>query len=388
MYKHIFIWFLVLGPAQFGVAQKTPASSPAASPSPTYPATTAATPAPPQTAAPSPSAASNASVPPNTVRDLVNGLDQGGLQGIIDRLRSTYIDSKALSTQGINQAAVEGLLARLGPGAMLQTKAQAEQPAPIRPFKSDLIESRFGYIRLGSITESGLSQLDETLRGLHDHGAVGLILDLRTMPPGSDFQLAAEIASRFVPKDKVLFNLVEPKSGATEAFSSSADLLFSGPVAVLVSQDNAGTAEAVAGVLRNQVHAIVIGQQTTGRAVEFARYDIGDKLVLTIAVKELVIPGAPPIFPNGLVPDIKVTFPKQQQDAVLMLSDQSGVSNYIFDEERPHTNEAALVAGKNPDLDAYEADHSNGKPKAQRLKDLVLQRGIDFLTAVNVLGAK
>jgi Peptidase family S41 len=388
MYKHIFIWFLVLGPEQIGVAQQTPASSPGANPSPNYPMPVGPTPAPMETVAPSSSSASNGSVPPNTVRDLVNGLDQRGLQEIIDRLRSTYVDSRALSTQEINQAAVEGLLARLGPGAMLQTKVQAEQPAPIRPFKSDLIESQFGYIRLGSINESGLSQLDETLGSFRDHGAVGLILDLRTMPPGSDFPLAAQIVSRFVPKDKVLFNLVEPKSGASEAFSSSGDPLFSGPVAVLVSQDNAGTAEAVASVLRNQLHALVIGQQTTGRAVEFARYDIGDKLVLTIAVKELVIPGAPSIFPNGLVPDIKVTFPKQQQDAVLMLSDQSGVTNYIFDEERPHTNEAALVAGKNPDLDAYEADHSSGKPKAQHLKDLVLQRGLDFLTAVNVLGAK
>ena len=67
--------------------------------------------------------------------------------------------------------------------------------------------------------------------------------------------------SRFVPKNKVLFNLVDPKSGTTQAFSSSADPLFSGPVAVLVSHDNTGTAEAIAGVLRNQLHALVIGQQ-------------------------------------------------------------------------------------------------------------------------------
>ncbi|HKM57308.1 MAG TPA: hypothetical protein VJX28_01095, partial [Chthoniobacterales bacterium] len=127
---------------------------------------------------------------PNSIRDLVNGLDQGGLQQIIDQLRSTYIDSNALSTQEINQAAVEGLLARLGPGAVLETKARAEQPAPARPFRSDLIESQFGYIRLGSITESGLSQLDATLNAFHERGVVGLILDLRTMPPDSDFALA------------------------------------------------------------------------------------------------------------------------------------------------------------------------------------------------------
>jgi len=45
------------------------------------------------------------------------------------------------------------------------------------------------------------------------------------------------------------------------------------------------------------------------------------------------------------------------------------------------------VAGKNPDLDAYEADHS-GKSKQQHAKDLVLQRAIDFLTTISVFKAK
>jgi hypothetical protein len=374
MYKHISIWFVVLGTAQFAGAQQTPANSPPEGPN--APATLA------------PGTHTTANVQSNSVRDLLDRLDQGGLQKIIDQLRSTYVDANALSTQEINQAAVEGLLARIGPGAILQTKAQTELAAPVRPFKFDLIESQFGYIRLGSITEGGLSQLDSTLSSFRDHGTSGLILDLRTMPPASDFQLAADVLSRFVPKGKVLFNLVEPKSGASQSFISSADPAFSGPLAVLVSQDNAGTAETIAAVLRNDVHALVIGQQTTGHAVEFAQYDIGGNLVLTVAVKEVVVPGAPPIFPNGLTPDIRVTFPKQQQDSVLLDSDQNGISNYIFDEERPHTNEAALVAGKNPDLDAYEADHPNGKPKVQRLKDLTLQRAIDFLTAVTVLGVK
>ena len=208
------------------------------------------------------------------------------------------------------------------------------------------------------------------------------------MHPGNNFQLAADILSRFVPKGKLLFNLVEPKGGEAQAYNSSADPIFGGPIAVLVSHDDAGTAEAIAGTLRDQLHALTIGQKTSGQAVEYGHYPIDDNLVLTVAIKELVIPGAPRIFPDGLVPDIAVPFPKQQQDAVLALADQNGVSEYIFDEERPHTNEAALVAGKNPDLDAYEADHANGKSKQQHPKDLVLQRAIDFLTAISVFRAK
>jgi hypothetical protein len=339
----------------------------------------------------SPSPASASSVPSSTakpLRDLVDELDQAGLQRVIDQLRSNYVESSALSNQEINQAAVEGLLSRLGPGASLQTINQKESPAPTHPFKSELIQTQFGYVRLGSFTRNGLAQLDETLNGFRTRGVTGLILDLRTMQPGGDFGLAADILSRFVPKGKLLFNLVAPKGGEAQAYSSSAEPIFTGPIAVLVSQENAGTAEAVAGTLRDQLHALVIGQKTSGRAVEYARYPIGETLLLTVAVKELVIPGGQPIFPNGLTPDITVPFPKQQQDLVLGLADQNGVSDYIFDEERPHTNEAALVAGKNPDLDAYEADHASGKSTHQHVKDLVLQRAIDFLTALSVFRTK
>ena len=108
-----------------------------------------------------------------------------------------------------------------------------------------------------------------TLKNLVARGATGLILDLRTMPPGSDFQLAADILDRFVPKGRVLFKLVEAEGGGERAYTSSADPIFSGPIAVLVSQENAGTAEAIAGTLRSEVHALIIGQKTSGRAVEY-----------------------------------------------------------------------------------------------------------------------
>jgi hypothetical protein len=370
--------------AQFGFAQPTaPASQTSAAAPPV-------TPQAPALAVPSDSVDGSAtpSRSGNSIRDLVNQLDQSGLQRVIEQLSSAYVDPSALTTQEINQAALEGLLLRLGPGALLQKKVDVAGPIPARPFESNLIESEFGYVRLGSFTDRLLPQLDQALNSFRDRGVAGLIVDLRTMSPGSDFQVAAQILSRFVPKGSELFSVVEPKGGATQSFSSSSDPVVTCPVAVLVSQENAGTAEAIAGVLRNQVHALVIGQQTTGRAVEYAHYAIGDQLVLTVAVKELVIPGAPSIFPDGLRPDITVPFPKDQQDAVLALADQNGVNSYIFDEERPHTNEAALVAGKNPDLDAYEADHPNGKARVQHPKDIVLQRAIDFLTAVSVLGPK
>jgi C-terminal processing protease CtpA/Prc len=234
----------------------------------------------------------------------VNQLDQTGIQEVIEQLRSNYVDPSALTNQEINEAAVEGLLSRLGPGAAIQTRAQVEQPARNSPFRSDLIEKQFGYVRFGAFTQQNLAQLDDALHGFIAGGASGLILDLRTMPPGSDFQLAADIVDRFVPKGRVLFKLVPQKQGRERIYTSVADPIFSGAIAVLVSPENAGTAEAIAGTLRSEVRALIIGQTTSGRAVEYERYLIGTGLVLTVAVSKLVIPDTPTIFPNGLTPDI------------------------------------------------------------------------------------
>ena len=115
MSKRTIFCFLLLCSARTVFAQQTPAASP--KPIPTATATPAA-------AAP--------------LRELVDQLDQAGLQRVIEQLRSSYVDSSALTNQEINQAAVEGLLSRLGPGAGLETKPQAKQLAPNRPFKSEV----------------------------------------------------------------------------------------------------------------------------------------------------------------------------------------------------------------------------------------------------------
>lgn len=314
------------------------------------------------------------SPPPETF----NHLDQAQLQGVIDFLRSNYVDPRALTNEEINGAAVAVLLAKLGPG--IRIDRNSDQPAAIHPFKTDLIQNQFGYIRLGNLTDLG--SLDMTLNDPRTKNTRGLVLDLRTMPSVSDFRLAAGIISRFVPKGTTLFKLVQPKNKVEQPFVSTTDRLYTGPLAVLIRSENSGTAEAVAGALQQEAHALLIGQKTAGRAAEYKSYPMGSGLVLNIAVSELVVPDGQILFSSGVAPDIPVPFQSQDQEKVLSLSDSKGITDFIVDDERPRTNEAALVAGKNPDLDAYESDQAANQPKQP--KDLVLQRAIDFLTTVNV----
>jgi hypothetical protein len=318
----------------------------------------------------------NAAPPPETF----NHLDQTQLQGVIDFLRSNYVDPRALTNEEINGAAVAVLLTKLGPGAKIERKQDSEHSSVTHPFKSDLVQNQFSYIRLGNLTD--LASLDSTLNDPRTKNAHGLVLDLRTMPSGSDFRLAAGIISRFVPKGTILFKLVQPKNKAEQSFVSETDRLYAGPLAVLIRGENSGTAEAVAGALQQEAHALLIGQKTAGQAAEYKSYPLGSDLVLNVAVSELVVPDGKALFPAGVAPDITISFQPNDQETVLSLADSKGISDFIVDDERPRTNEAALVAGKNPDIDAYESDQVASQPNQP--KDLVLQRAIDFLTTVNV----
>jgi hypothetical protein len=103
----------------------------------------------------------------------------------------------------------------------------------------------------------------------------------------------------------------------------------------------------------------------------------------------VVLPGGTDIFPGGVKPDLPVEVPQETTDAVLAAELEKGVADALAETERPRMNEAALVAGTNPELEALaSAQRHKGEKSQTPLRDAVLQRAVDFVTALAVYGAK
>jgi hypothetical protein len=64
-----------------------------------------------------------------------------------------------------------------------------------------------------------------------------------------------------------------------------------------------------------------------------------------------------------------------------------GVGSVTEEEDLPHLNEAALVAGSNPEVDELEAEAAGKKPE-ERLIDRQLQRALDLVTSISIYQAK
>lgn len=155
---------------------------------------------------------------------------------------------------------------------------------------------------------------------------------------------------------------------------------------VLADGDTAGGAETLAGALRFYDKALIIGQPTAGRAVEYSDLQLPGGKVLRVAVAEAVLPEGRPLFPNGIRPDLPVEMSMADKRQILQLSVQKGMDPFVYETERPHLNEAALLAGTNPELDAVEAaQQRRGRPPEKpAAHDSVLQRALDVVTSLEI----
>jgi hypothetical protein len=353
------------------------------------PAPSAASPA--ASSAPTPAKSSPSSSPSATptTEELINSLGAADLQAVITLLKNNFTNPDAITETELNRATVEGLTIRLSHGVILlppESRGEAAPRESSSAFYSEILDGHAGYLRLGAFTTANLQAMDKKLGEFSAKKVEALIIDLRESPPTNDFATAAEFAKRFCPKGKPLFKLRKPAARQDRVFSSDREPTFQGLIMVLADGETAGGAETLAGALRFYDKALIIGQPTAGRAVEYSDLQLPSGKMLRVAVAEAVLPEGRPLFPDGVKPDLPVEMSVADKRQIFQLSVQKGMGPFVYETERPHLNEAALLAGTNPELDAAEAAQERRRraPEKPAAHDPVLQRALDVVTSLEI----
>ena len=338
--------------------------------------------------------------PPSGPDALINALSPGELQEAVNLLRANYIRPADVDDRALARATLAGLLARLDNGAMLLPKpaGPGAPPAPEQlpdGFASEIFADRVGYVRFGALTRDHLGDFDRALKGFNDKGVAALILDLRATGVSSDYDLAADVTRRLVAKGHPLFTLRKPSSNQERLFTSNADPAFTGPILLAVDGNTAGAAETVAAAVRYYDRSLVVGANTAGQAVEYASLQLSGGNLLRVAVSQVLLPANLSIFPQGVKPDVPVKMSNADLQTILRASldkDKGGMAQFVLETERPRFNEAALVSGVNPELDAardVQAARRRGEPAPKPpMRDPVLQRAFDLATTLITLDPK
>ncbi len=181
---------------------------------------------------------------------------------------------------------------------------RAEIDAPVASW-TRIPATDVALVRLSSFSTDAAGELRDALQEMRAAGAERLILDLRDNP-GGRLDQAIEIAGMFLEPGSTVY-IRENASGEREEVEVSGDARFADmPMTVLVNGGSASSAEILAGALRDNGRATVVGETTFGTGTVLSEFVLSDGSAILLGVAEWLTPGGDFIRETGIEPDVQV----------------------------------------------------------------------------------
>lgn len=169
------------------------------------------------------------------------------------------------------------------------------------------MDDGYGYIRLTSFIENSAKEMKEKLLALKaKHKNIkGVILDLRRNPGGLLDQ-AVQISNLFLDRGVIVSTIGRDKT-KKEIIQAKSSGAFSGfPVIVLINESSASASEIVAGALKDNKRALIMGKRSFGKGSVQSVVKMGDGSGLKLTVARYYTPNGISIQAEGITPDIEV----------------------------------------------------------------------------------
>jgi carboxyl-terminal processing protease len=208
---------------------------------------------------------------------------------------------------------------------------------------SQLAEPGFGYVRIAEFSETTGQELDAALADLHKKNRAplkGLVLDLRNNP-GGVLEAAVAVADAFLDSGVIVSAKGRTPESKFEMSATPGDALKGAPIVVLVDGGSASAAEIVAGALKDNHRATLMGRTTFGKGSVQTVLPLGDDRALKLTTSLYYTPSGASINHKGIAPDIELerdaNAPAPAPDAPLTERDP-GVKRAIQELKAPTVN--------------------------------------------------
>ncbi|GAB6196363.1 S41 family peptidase [Lysobacter xanthus] len=218
----------------------------------------------------------------------------------------------------------------------------------IASVRSRLLEPGFGYVRIAAFQADTATDFEKALDKLKGAGALrGLVIDLRSNPGGL-LTSAVQIADDLLDKGGIVST--RGRIGISDAAFSATpgDRLGGAPLVVLVDGGSASASEVLAGALKDNGRARIVGSRTFGKGSvqTVLPLDNGDSVKLTTA--RYFTPSGKSIQALGIVPDVALK-------AAAGVDARAGVSEASLPGHLRGEADDATVAGDVLEGEAYIA---------------------------------
>jgi carboxyl-terminal processing protease len=227
----------------------------------------------------------------------------------------------------------------------------------IKSVQSRLLSPGYAYIRLTqfqALTGKDMLQAIDRLKQQSGGKLKGLILDLRNNPGGL-LDSAIQVSDAFLGKDKsgkpetiVSTKGRLPGSDFT-ALAKGIDVLNNAPMVVLINNGSASAAEIVAGALKDNKRAVVVGTTSFGKGSVQTVLPLDSKTGIKLTTALYYTPSGTSIQAKGIIPDIVVNELEIPKDAGTKNNDKTGFSEADLNGHLINKSDSEKTAGKATD---------------------------------------
>jgi carboxyl-terminal processing protease len=187
--------------------------------------------------------------------------------------------------------------------------------------RAELLEHGFGYARISQFSETTGDDLNKALKDLRKHNGAplkGLVLDLRDNP-GGVLEAAVSVADTFLDSGVIVTAKGRTPDSKFEMDATPGDALNGAPLVVLVNGGSASAAEIVAGALKDQHRAKLLGSTTFGKGSVQTIIPLSDDRAVKLTTSLYYTPSGVSINHRGIAPDIEL--PRETKPAAPVAAD-------------------------------------------------------------------
>lgn len=182
----------------------------------------------------------------------------------------------------------------------------------VHSVRYELIEPGYGYLRISQFSETtGPDSINalHSLQQLAGGHLRGLVLDLRNNP-GGVLDAAVEVSDAFLDSGIIVTAEGRSEESHFRMDAQAGDLTKGLPIVVLVNEGSASASEIVAGALRDNGRAKLIGQRTFGKGSVQTVMPLSDGQALKLTTSRYFTPSGVSIHERGIEPDVVLPEPQ------------------------------------------------------------------------------
>jgi carboxyl-terminal processing protease len=180
---------------------------------------------------------------------------------------------------------------------------------PIRSVKARILDDGIGYIRLTNFQDSTDHDLQAYLKKMKQRLVPfkGLVLDLRN-DPGGLLEQAVRVSDDFLKSGLIVYTEGRSRNQNMRFFARPGEdgKLTTVPIVVLINEGSASASEIVAGALKDQKRALIVGTKSFGKGSVQTIIPLDDGSAMRLTTALYFTPSGVTINEKGIQPDIVV----------------------------------------------------------------------------------